>query len=106
MYIRRTLAVLLLLVAACISVALAMRLAMSPYIYTSVHDVPTTTAALILGASVVNKYPSPVLALRADAAIALYKGGKVRKIIMTGDNGTLNYDEGTPVRKYLINAGI
>lgn len=106
MYIRWTLAAILLLVAACIFVALVMRIAMSPYIYTSMQDVPKSEVALILGASVVNRHPSPVLALRADAAVALYKSGRVKKIVMTGDNGSLNYDEVTPVRKYLIDAGI
>ena len=104
--IRLILAVLLLLLAACISVALAMRLAMSPYIYISASDIPNTQVAVVLGASVRRGQPSPVLALRADAAIALYKSKKVRKILVTGDNGELQYDEVTPVRKYLINAGI
>ena len=49
---------------------------------------------------------NPVLAKRADAAIDLYKKGKVKKILVTGDNAELNYDEVTPVRKYLIGAGV
>lgn len=53
-YPRWILATSLLFVAACIFVALGMRLAMSPYIFTSVHDVPRADVALILGASVVN----------------------------------------------------
>lgn len=103
---RLTIAAFLLALAVLILAAFSMRLAMSPYIFTKVADVPDTQAALILGASVVKGKPSPVLALRADAAIQLYKAGKVQKILMTGDNGTLAYDEVTPVRKYLIDAGI
>jgi SanA protein len=83
-----------------------MRLAMSPYIYTDVSHLPNTQIAMILGASVLNGEPSPVLAQRADAAIDLFRGGKVNTILVTGDNGQVNYDEVTPVRKYLIEAGI
>ena len=103
---RLAIAAILIALAACLLAAFSMRIAMSPYMFTRVVDVPHTEAALILGASVVKGKPSPVLALRADAAIQLYKAGKVQKILMTGDNGTLAYDEVTPVRKYLIDAGI
>lgn len=103
---RLVLAACLLVAAVCILGAYSMRIAMSPYMYQSEHDVPKTEVALILGASVYRGRPSPVLALRADQAIALYKSDKVEKILMTGDNGALDYDEVTPVRKYLIDAGI
>lgn len=106
MRIRWILAALLLILTACILVALGMRLAMSPYIYTEIGAIPKTEVALILGASVHRGQPSPVLALRTDTAIELYRKGKVQKILMTGDNSRLNYDEVTPVRKYLIDAGI
>jgi len=61
---------------------------------------------MVLGASVVRGAPSPILRARADAAIALYKAEKVQKILVTGDNGALSHDEVTPVRKYLLDAGI
>ena len=83
-----------------------MRFAMHTFIYTSPFDVPTTEVAIVPGASVLSGKPSPVLAERADMAIELYKTGKVSKILVTGDNGELTYDEVTPVRKYLTNAGI
>jgi SanA protein len=83
-----------------------MRQAVLPFTYTSIAQVPTTEVAVILGASVVNGKPSAILAARTDMAIALYKIGKVSKILITGDNGALNHDEVTPVRRYLMNAGI
>lgn len=99
---------LLILVAlACvITVPLSMRLAVSPNLYFSASDVPRSEAALVLGASVARGLPSPVLRKRADAAIELYTLGKVSKILVTGDNGALSHDEVTPVRKYLIDAGV
>ncbi len=97
---------LLAIAAALIIGAFGMRLAMSPYMYTSLDSVPHAKAALILGASVQRGLPSPILANRANAAIVLYKAGKVEKILVTGDDGQYDYDEVTPVRKYLVDAGI
>jgi len=85
---------------------IAMRSAMRPYTYVWLDDVPATEVAIIPGASVVGKRPSPILADRADMAIRLYVKGKVSKILVTGDNRETNYDEVTPVRAYLIDAGI
>ena len=83
-----------------------MRLSTRTYTYSSVEDVPKAQVAIVPGASVLESGPSPVLRARADAAVVLYETGKVSKILVTGDNGELNHDEVTPVRKYLIAAGI
>jgi SanA protein len=90
----------------CMLVPIGMRYAMQSYEYVSPTDVPQTEVAIVLGASVAHGLPSPVLAARADAAIKLYNTGKVSKILVTGDNGALSHDEVTPVRKYLLDAGI
>ncbi len=89
-----------------ILVPIAMRASVARYTYPSVGEVPQSDVALILGASVVRGAPSPILAERADMAIALYRQQKVSKILVTGDNGGLSYDEVTPVRKYLLDEGI
>ena len=85
---------------------IVMRLVVAAYIEPLVSDVPNTEVAMILGASVYRGRPSQILDERADAAIELYKEGKVSKILVTGDNGALSHDEVTPVRKYLLGAGI
>ena len=76
------------------------------YTYTTLDSAPTADVAIVLGASVVRGAPSPVLAARADEAVALYLKRKVSKILVTGDNGALSHDEVTPVRKYLLASGI
>lgn len=43
---------------------------------------------------------------RADAAAALYESGVVGKILVSGDDGTLQYDEVYPIGKYLEVKGI
>ena len=88
-------------------VPIVMRTTMQSYMYVSPDLVPKTEVVIIPGASVIGKKPSPILANRADMAIRLYKSGKASKILVTGDDDIdVNYDEVTPVRNYLIDAGI
>ena len=87
-------------------VPLGMQRSVSQNTYTSPDSVPATDVAIVLGASVAKGMPSPVLAARANEAVELYLKGRVKKILVTGDNGALTHDEVTPVRKYLIGAGI
>lgn len=103
---RPLLVIALAALAAIIMIPVCMRIAMESYMYTNVNDVPKTQLALVLGASVIAGQPSPILERRAAAAVELYRRGKVSKILVTGDNGALTHDEVTPVRKYLIDAGI
>lgn len=76
------------------------------YIYTP-NKAPPSEVALVLGASVTSRgVLSPVLKERADTAAQLYQSGRVKKILVTGDNSTLEYDEVYPVGKYLMALGI
>lgn len=73
----------------------------------SFDALPHTEVALVLGASVSSGgVLSAVLKERADEAIALYKAGKVDKMLVTGDNATLSHDEVDPVGKYMVSQGI
>ncbi len=77
------------------------------YIYNSASEAPSAEVALIPGAAIkINGSLSPVFEDRADMAIKLYKINKVKKILVSGDNSTLNYNEVNPVRKYLIQNGV
>lgn len=77
------------------------------YRYDSIEDVPASDAALVPGAAILkNGELSPVLRDRADQAIALYNAAKVKKIIASGDNSKLTYNEVQPIRKYLLKNGI
>lgn len=105
-YYRLALIVLLTFALIVLLVPIGMRLAASPFIYVSADDVPKAEVAIVPGAGVIDGQPSPVLAARADTAIELYFKGKVSKILVTGDNGALSHDEVTPVRKYLLDAGV
>ena len=76
-------------------------------IYNDENRVPTAQAAMVLGASIKSDGTlSPVLQERADKALALYRAKKVQKILVSGDNGSLAYDEVYPVGQYLERAGV
>jgi vancomycin permeability regulator SanA len=73
----------------------------------SVETVPPAPAALVLGAQVYpDGTPSAFLAARLDLARQLYRAGKVRMILVSGDSTAPEYDEPGAMRSYLIAAGI
>lgn len=63
--------------------------------------------AIVLGAMVKdNGTLSLPLKDRVDTAIALYRAGKVDRILVSGDDGSVNYNEVNPSRDYLLEKGI
>jgi len=70
-------------------------------------EVPAAPVALVLGAQVYpDGTPSSFLAARLDLAHRLYQAGKVRVILVSGDNMAVEYNEPDAMRRYLINAGV
>ena len=70
-------------------------------------DVPPAPVALVLGAQVEpDGTPSPFLAGRLDVARRLYASGRVRAILVSGDNLAVEYNEPKAMRDYLIAAGV
>lgn len=76
------------------------------YIFDTVEVAPTSSVAMVLGASVVRGKPSPVLRERALGALALYRAGKVEKILVSGDDSVEGFDEVSPVRRLLQEEGV
>ncbi|WP_081952314.1 SanA/YdcF family protein [Kitasatospora phosalacinea] len=72
----------------------------------TVASAPEAPVAVVFGAGLVDGEPSPYLAHRLDAALELYRAHKVRVILVTGDNGTVQYDETDAMRAYLIGRGV
>jgi vancomycin permeability regulator SanA len=71
------------------------------------ESVPSAPVALVLGARVFpSGTPSPFLAARLDLAHRLYRDGKVRVVLVSGDNLAPEYNEPDAMRAYLINAGM
>jgi vancomycin permeability regulator SanA len=62
---------------------------------------------MVLGAGIRDdETPTPMLQDRLDAGILLYKAGVAPKILLTGDNGTLEHNEIHVMLNYVRNAGV
>ncbi|MCG7210878.1 MULTISPECIES: SanA/YdcF family protein [Streptomyces] len=72
----------------------------------TVADVPRTDVAVVFGAGLWDGEPSPYLAHRLDAAATLYRAGRVRVLLVTGDNSREDYDEPDAMRAYLTRHGV
>lgn len=63
--------------------------------------------AIILGASVrADGMPSEILKLRLDKGIEMYKKGLVKKLLLTGDNGKVEYNEVEVMKDYVLSKGV
>ncbi|GAB2511313.1 SanA/YdcF family protein [Nocardia heshunensis] len=83
-----------------------MRIANRQYEY-SVDSVPKADVAIIFGAEVhPDGKPSAYLAARLDLGAKLLAAGKVKALLLTGDNDRPSYDEPTAMRAYLIEHGV
>ncbi|MFF8836882.1 vancomycin high temperature exclusion protein [Streptomyces sp. NPDC015130] len=69
-------------------------------------DVPARDVAVVFGAGLWNGRPTPYLAHRLDTAAELYREGKVRVLLVTGDNSRTAYDEPSAMRAYLTERGV
>ncbi|MFI1968031.1 hypothetical protein BLA24_21470 [Streptomyces cinnamoneus] len=68
--------------------------------------VPSAPVAMVFGAGLWEGRPSPYLAHRLDTAAGLYRAGKVRVVLVTGDNSRDDYDEPDAMRAYLRDRGV
>ncbi|MEE1795766.1 ElyC/SanA/YdcF family protein [Streptomyces sp. BE308] len=69
-------------------------------------DAPARDVAVVFGAGLWKGRPSPYLAHRLDAAAELYRTGKVKVVLVTGDNSREEYDEPDAMRTYLAGRGV
>lgn len=68
---------------------------------------PELPVAIVFGAGITpDGRLSPMLADRVETAIDLYRAGKVRKLLMSGDNRFAWYDEPTRMYEYAIARGV
>ncbi|MEM7181307.1 MAG: ElyC/SanA/YdcF family protein [Spirochaetota bacterium] len=68
----------------------------------TLQNLPQATVAIVPGAAVYGKKPSPVLLERLEGALQLYEKAKVKKILLSGDNGTTSYNEIRPMLNFML----
>ncbi|PBC63883.1 hypothetical protein BKI49_11275 [Streptomyces sp. Tue6028] len=69
-------------------------------------NAPRTDVAVVFGAGLWDGEPSPYLAHRLDAAARLYRDGRIKVVLVTGDNSREDYDEPDAMRTYLTARGV
>jgi vancomycin permeability regulator SanA len=68
---------------------------------------PAEPVALVFGAGLLpDGSPTPMLAGRVAVAVDLYRSGRVRKLLMSGDNSRVDYDEVTAMRTRALALGV
>ncbi len=76
-------------------------------IYTCAEDVPSRSVAIVLGAGL---WPdgslTPVLADRVITAADLYHAGTVQKLLCSGDNRFVDYNEPQRMLEYAVSLGV
>lgn len=73
----------------------------------SKDNVPAKQVAIVFGAEVKKDgTPSVVLRDRVETAVTLYKSGKVEKLLMSGDNRFVDYNEPESMRHYALTLGV
>jgi SanA protein len=73
----------------------------------STAEVPTERVAVVFGAGLLRSgLPTPVLYDRVAVAAELYRLGKVQKLLLSGDNRFLNYNEPGAMRKTALSLGV
>ncbi len=74
---------------------------------TSVSDMPKRDVAIVLGARVYeNGDLSPYLQWRVETAVKLYDAHRVKKLLMTGDNSRVRYNEPVAMQRYAMQLGV
>ena len=78
-------------------------------VYDDVSAVPEREVALVLGTSRTTadgRWSNPHFTHRIEAAASLYHAGKVKRLIVSGDNHINGYDEPTDMRDALVAAHV
>ena len=73
----------------------------------TVDNVPAERAAIVFGAGLLRDGSAgPVLSDRVNTAVQLYQQGKVDKLLMSGDNRFVEYNEPEAMRQYALERGV
>src|SRR5579863_8386681 len=98
---------LVLLIGASTAVSIWMRSITRRYIYTDLSRVPSRPIGIVFGAMVFDHNEmGETLVQRVRAGVALYKAGKVQKLLLTGEVRGTDYDEVGPMTRMTESLGV
>jgi SanA protein len=73
----------------------------------TLDEVSVQKVAIVFGAGLLRDGSAgPVLSDRVETAVNLYHAGKVDKLLMSGDNRFVEYNEPEAMRQYALDAGV
>jgi SanA protein len=76
-------------------------------LYSDAGQIPYNDVALVPGTSKkIGRWINPYFKYRMEAAAELYKKGKIKHILVSGDNSRQGYDEPTDMMNYLVTLGV
>ncbi len=76
-------------------------------LFYTIKDSPTKPVAIVFGAGLWRDgSPTPVLRDRVATAAELYFAGKVQKLLLSGDNSYLDYNEPGAMHAYALELGV
>lgn len=78
------------------------------YAYDTVESIPENKVGMVLGTSkyLANGRPNYYFKFRIDATAELYKAGKIKYIVVSGDNHVKGYNEPQQMKDDLIDLGV
>lgn len=76
--------------------------------FSETSEIPENKVGLLLGTSkwLFNGHNNLYYIYRINATVELFESGKIKYVLISGDNGTKKYDEPTMMKKDLISRGI
>ena len=77
-----------------------------PHMYVDEGKLPARPIAIVPGTMIQGGIPSAGLRQRLVAALSLYKGGKVRAILVSGKRRDADYDEAAVMFRWLVDNGV
>lgn len=78
------------------------------YVYHDTSAIPANEVGLVLGTSsrLRGGRPNPNFDTRIQAAAALFRAGKIKRFLLSGDNRRKDYDEPTDMKNALLACGV
>ena len=80
----------------------------SRYCYSDIEQLPEMEVALLLGTAQTNRWgnPNQYFLGRIEATVKLFNAGKIKHILISGDNSRQDYDEPTAMKNALLKHGV
>lgn len=77
-------------------------------VFSRINEVPKVRVGMVLGTikTLKNGQENYYFSYRIAAAAALYKAGKIERLVVSGDNSSKDYDESTDMKAALIAQGL